>query len=177
MNVLRRFVVLPVAMLAAACAAEPASDSAGTMGTNAEAGNLLLRNVYLAASGEGGYAAGDDGLVRLWLFNEADVADTLVDVSSPAAESARITWDRDCDGTYETVEELPISANGSVPYETPYAVELVDFTGEVRGGTTVPITFTFRQAGEAKVDAMVEVVADGDLPDPVQCAPASTTAG
>ena len=177
MDVLRRFVLLPISALVVACAAEPDVDSAGTMGTNAEAENVLLRNVYLVASGAGGYSAGDDGLVRLWLFNEADVGDALVDVRSPTSEAARIAWDRDCDGVYETVDELPLRANAGVPYGTPYAVELVNFTGEVHGGTTVPITFTFRKAGEVTVDALVEAVNDGDVTDPVRCPATSTRVG
>jgi hypothetical protein len=141
------------------------------MGTNGEVGPILLRNVYLSASGEGGYEPGDDGLVRLWLFNESSVADALVAVRSREAKSARISWDRDCDGTFEIVDELPIRPNGTVPYGRPYAVELVNFTGEVHGGTTVPLTFTFRHAGETRLDAMVEVVDDGDVPDPTNCGP------
>jgi copper(I)-binding protein len=164
--------LLAVMLLAGACGAAPRKDSAGTMGTNGEVEHILLRNVYLVASGEGGYRRGDDGLVRLWLFNTSTVEDTLVGVRSSRAESARIGWDRDCDGTYETVPELPIRPDGTVPYGRPYAVELVDFTGEVLGGTTVPVTFTFRHAGEKRLDAMVEVVEDGDVTDPT-CATTS----
>ncbi len=158
-------------MLASACGGDPPVRPADTMGTNGEAGPILLRNVYLAASGEGGYAPGEDGLVRLWLFNESSEADALVAVRSGEARSARIRWDRDCDGTFEVVDELPIRPEGTVPYGRPYGVELVDFTGVVRGGTTVPVTFTFRHAGETRLDAMVEVVDDGDVPDPVNCRP------
>lgn len=157
-------------VLAAGCGADAPEQSADTMGTNGEIGQLQLRNVYLSASGEGGYTKGENGVVRLWLFNQSAVADALVGVRSAEAESARIGWDRDCDGVYETVDELPVRPNGTVPYDRPYAVELVDFTGVVRGGTTVPVTFTFRHAGEVRLDAMVEVVGDGDVPDPTRCA-------
>jgi copper(I)-binding protein len=128
-----------------------------------------LRNVYLVASGAGGYPQGENGRVRLWLFNRSSTADALVDVRSAAAESARISWDRDCDGVFEIVDELPIRPDGTVPYDRPYALELVNFTGRVWGGTTVPVTFTFRHAGEKQLDAMVEVVRDGDVGDPVHC--------
>lgn len=158
--------LLAAAVLVGACGAAPRKDAAGTMGTNGQVEHILLRNVYLVASGEGGYGRGDDGLVRLWLFNRSTVEDTLVGVRSSRAESARIGWDRDCDGTYETVPELPVLPDGTVPFGRPYAVELLDFTGEVRGGTTVPVTFTFRRAGETSLDAMVEVVNDGDVTDP-----------
>lgn len=162
--------LLAAALLAGACGAAPRTDEADTMGTNGQVEHILLRNVYLVASGEGGYGRGDDGLVRLWLFNTSTVEDTLVDVRSSRAESARIGWDRDCDGTYETVPELPVLPDGTVPYGRPYAVELVNFTDVVRGGTTVPVTFTFRHAGETRLDAMVEVVDDGDVTDPITCA-------
>lgn len=168
--------LLAVVLVAGACGDAPRTDAAGTMGTNGEVEHILLRNVYLVASGEGGYRRGDDGLVRLWLFNTSTVEDTLVGVRSSRAESARIGWDRDCDGTYETVLELPIRPDGTVPYGRPYAVELVDLTGEVLGGTTVPVTFTFRHAGEKRLNAMVEVVEDGDVADPT-CPMTSSSSG
>lgn len=168
-----RLSVVAFLLLVAACGYEPADGPAGTLGSNGRVGDVLLRNVYLAASGDGGYGPGDDGLVRLWLFNRSAEADALVDVRSAQAESARVGWDRDCDGTYETVPELPIRADGTVPYERPYAVELLDFTGEVRGGTTVPLTFTFKNAGETRLDVLVEAEGDGDVPDPVRCPPTS----
>lgn len=155
--------------LAAACGADAPVGPADTMGTNGQVGPILLRNVYLVASGRNGYDSGDDGRVRLWLFNHSATEDALVAVRSPEADSARISWDRDCDGTFEVVDELPIRPNGTVPYGRPYAVELLDFTDEVLGGTTVPITFTFRRAGETRLDAMVEVVRDGDVGDPTRC--------
>jgi hypothetical protein len=171
----KRNLGLPVLslLLVAACGGEPAEQSIDTMGTNGEVGQMLLRNVYLSASGELGYDAGDDGRVRLWLFNQSSTEDALIDVSSAAARSARMTWDRDCDGEFETVDELPVLADGTVPYDRPYAVELVHFTDEVLGGTTVPLTFTFRHAGEMRLDAMVEVVGDGDVGDPTSCDPAT----
>jgi copper(I)-binding protein len=168
--------LLAVVLLAGACGDAPRTDAAGTMGTNGEVAHILLRNVYLVASGEGGHRRGEDGLVRLWLFNTSTVEDTLVGVRSARAESARIGWDRDCDGTYETVRELPVLPGGTVPYGRPYAVELVDFIGVVRGGTTVPVTFTFRHAGETRLDVMVEVVEDGDVPDPT-CATTGSSSG
>ncbi|MFC4855783.1 hypothetical protein [Actinophytocola glycyrrhizae] len=167
----RRFLAVAVVVLAAACGAQPQTRPADTMGSNGEVGPIQLRNVYLAASGEGGYDQGEDGRVRLWLFNQSSSEDALVAVRSAEAESARIRWDRDCDGTFEVVDELPILPNGTVPHDRPYAVELVNFTGEVHGGTTVPVTFTFRRAGETRLDAMVEAVRDGDVADPTQCGP------
>jgi hypothetical protein len=149
-------------LFAVACGADPPEQPADTMGTNGEVGPILLRNVYLSASGDGRYAKGDDGRVRLWLFNQSSTADALVDVRSAAAEAARIRWDRDCEGVFEVVAELPIRPDGTVPHDRPYAVELMNFTSEVLGGTIVPMTFTFRHAGELQLDAMVEVVRDGD---------------
>jgi copper(I)-binding protein len=166
-----RCLAVATILLAVACGADSAEQPADTMGTNGEVGPILLRNVYLSASGEGGYAQGDDGQVRLWLFNQSSTADALVDVRSAAAESAWISWDRDCDGVFEIVDELPIRPDGTVPYDRPYAVELLNFTDEVLGGTTVPVTFTFRHAGETRLYAMVEVVHDGDVGDPTQCGP------
>lgn len=166
--------LVAVVLLAGACGAAPRKDSSGTMGTNGAVEHILLRNVYLVASGEGGYDRRDDGLVRLWLFNTSVLEDALVEVRSPRAESARIGWDRECDGTFDIVPELPLLPEGTVPYGQPYVVELVGFTDKVRGGTTVPLTLTFRHAGETRLDAMVEVVDDGDVSDPVTC---TTTSG
>lgn len=145
----------------------------GTIGTNAEVGDVKLRNVFVEAPGGNGYRPGDDAVVRLAMLNASDEADALMGVRTGHASDVELRSDEDCDGTAETVPRLPVPAadSGAEP-GTPdltYHLRIVDLTEEVQAGTTVPLTFTFDKAGEITVDAMVEATDDGDVPPTPNC--------
>lgn len=163
-------VVAVVAALAAtaACGVER-EKSIDTMGTNTELGPVQLRNVYLEAPSSWKYEKGDDARIRLRLFNRADRDIELVEVDSAWAAEARLRWDRDCDGLIQPVDSLPLLANGSVPYSEAYLVELLEFERPVLAGTSIPVTFTFRDIGTVTVDAMVEARDDGSVQVPPRC--------
>jgi hypothetical protein len=106
--------LLAVVLVAAACGSPQESLESNTVGTNAEVGNVLLRNVHLAATEEP-YRPGDTAVARLMLFNQAHARDALVDARSPQAQQVRLKWDQRCDGSYEQVDRIPILPEGSVP--------------------------------------------------------------
>lgn len=166
---------LAAAVLGAGCAAEPQQvQRAGTIGTNAQVGQMLIRNVHVDAPEKGLYLPGDNAVVRFELYNQADQPDALIGAGSRDAAAVRLRWDRNCDGTAETVAGIPVQAEATVPGPPPsadaspaYRLEVVQLTDVVRPGTTLPVTFTFERAGERTVDAMVQVPGDNVLPPPV----------
>ncbi|TQM84449.1 uncharacterized protein DUF461 [Saccharothrix saharensis] len=142
------------------------------MGSNEEVGTVKLRNVFVEAPPdiEYRYGPGDEAIVRLELFSEADDPATLVSVRTDLAQRVEMIADPDCDGERERVSSIVVPPEGAVnepgsPHSA-YHLRIVDFRREVLAGTTVPLVFTFRDAGEVTVDAMVEAGDDGDVPPP-----------
>ena len=168
-----------LALTAAGCGEPQKVLESGTIGTNADFGEIQLRNVHLRPPDGHAFRPGDDGVVSLALFNRADRSDALVDVRTPVAADVEIYWDRDCDGAGEQVERLPLGADdgvtGAAGDELAYHLRLVDFSQEVLAGTTVPVTFEFDRAGETTLDAIVEALGDGDASLPPSCAPGPIT--
>lgn len=167
---------VPVAMLTSAvavlvaCGLPSEPTVIDTMGTNGQVGQVKLLNVYLEAPDGGIYRPGEDARLRLRIVNESVREDRLRTVRS-AAQEARIRWDRDCDGRFETVQSLPVDDEGVVPYSTAYFIELVGLERTVRAGTTIPVSFEFRHAGKGTIDAMVEARRDGSRPASLSCGP------
>ncbi|SFO99450.1 Copper(I)-binding protein [Amycolatopsis arida] len=134
-----------------------------TLGTNAELGPITLRNVYVQRPPDGEFQPGQSARLLLTLANESPEQDSLIRVTSSHAK-VKLRWDRDCDGTAEPVDGLPITANGTVPGppgrdvtgHLPYFVEVVEFTQPVLAGTSMPVTFTFERAGDITVPAKVQ---------------------
>ncbi|GAA3463627.1 copper chaperone PCu(A)C [Saccharothrix longispora] len=145
----------------------------GTMGANGHVGEVVLRNVLVEAPAGGPWRAGDDADVTLTLLTDADRPDALVAVSTDSAAGVELLADRDCDGRSERVDRIRLPAEGAVvepgSVDTAYHLRIVDFTREVLAGTTIPLTFTFADAGRTTLDVPVEVVGDGDVPPPVTC--------
>lgn len=152
-------------------------DQASTMGTNEEVGTVKLRNVFVEAPPEIKYQydPGDEAIVRLELFSEADDPATLVSVRTDLAQRVEMLADPDCDGDREQVPSIAVPPEGVVnepgSLHSAYHLKIVDFNREVLAGTTVPLVFTFRDAGEVTVEAMVEATDDGDVPPPQTCLP------
>lgn len=151
--------VLLAGALACGMPRRPGLDTSDTIGANAEVGAVKLRNVLVEPPPDGDYLAGDDAIVRLAVFNDAPRPDALVDVRSGAADRVTILWDRDCDGEGEPVTRIPLLAEGTAPGAgddpSPFYLQVHDLAQRVWEGTTVPIRFTFEQAGAITVDAMV----------------------
>ena len=153
----------------------------GAGGVNASVGEVLLRDVSIDEPSDTLYAAGDTARLRVTLFNEAEQSDALTDVASPAVSRARLLVDRDCDGTAEVVGRIPLPAQAlqRTPSVTPpdgpevnYRVDLV-FDEPVRSGLTVPVTFTFEQAGSTTVQVPIEQTDEPLEQDVAGCEPAS----
>ncbi len=134
------------------------------MGANAQAGAILLRSVHVEAPPTPSYQPGDDAIVWFTLLNQGRRQDTLTSLTSTAAASAEIRWDDNCDGAAQAVPALPLQpafpglteASGGVPSFDAYYGRLVGLKQEVLAGTTVPVTFTFADAGQVTVEALVQ---------------------
>ncbi|RSM85267.1 copper chaperone PCu(A)C [Kibdelosporangium aridum] len=173
----RYFVVaMTVLPIAAGCGSQGEIQS-GTIGTNGQIGPILVRNMYVEAPRDGSYASNDTGRLRLWLFNTAANDDRLTAVRSDAVERTAIKWDRDCAGTFETPAGLPLPAGDAKPQPAAYFVELTGFNHPVLAGTTIPVFLTFENAGQGRIDAMVEASHDGDSTTPPSCSTPSPPSG
>ncbi|GGP73955.1 copper chaperone PCu(A)C [Saccharothrix coeruleofusca] len=162
-----------VAAVLASCGEPQQELKSGTMGTNAQVGDVVLRNVFVRAPEDHSYQPGDDAVVQLAMFSRSDRPDALLGVRTSDADEVQLRSDRDCDGTSETVPRIPVPAEGTVgepgSVDLTYHLRVVNFSDEVLAGTTVPLTFIFENAGETTVEAMVEAGGDGDVPPPTRC--------
>jgi copper(I)-binding protein len=178
--VLRTLVaVAAVAPVLVSCGEPQRELESGTMGSNGQVGDVVLRNVMVEAPPNHAWRPGDDATVRLTLLSRADRADALVGVRTDAATGVELWADRDCDGVGEQVDRIEVPAEGAVDQpggvDSAYHLRIVGFTRDVLAGTTVPLTFLFEHAGETTLDAMVEATGDGDVPPPT-CGTPSTSA-
>ncbi|WP_367127466.1 copper chaperone PCu(A)C [Saccharothrix sp. HUAS TT1] len=174
MDGLRTTALLGAVLLAVTACGEPQRVlESGTMGANGRIGDVVLRNAVVQAPPDGPWRPGDDASVTLTLLTESDRSDSLVGVRAGSAARVELVADRDCDGRGERVDRLRLPAGGAVAgpggVGTAYRLRIVDFTREVLAGTTVPLTFTFADAGETTLDVPVETTGDGDAPPPDPC--------
>ncbi|GAA5103600.1 copper chaperone PCu(A)C [Haloechinothrix salitolerans] len=148
----------------AACAEGPITgEQPQPVGSNTDKGPIQLRNVYLAQPSGGEYEPGQDTLGFLTVTTTAERRDRLVSVSSPSAERIELRWDRDCDGSPERVDALPLLPESTVPEakrggatgHAPYFLHVIGVTESVPAGTTVPVTFEFARAGEVTMPVKV----------------------
>jgi copper(I)-binding protein len=153
-----------VLVLPACGAGEPLTDEPlnGIGADQAEAG-IGLHGVYVQKPAEGPYEPGDNAIVRFTMVNNTEQADRLTEVTTSYAQDVVQHWDRQCDGTAEKVPAIPVAAEDDVPnppaIDRPhpgYHLEIIEFNQEVHAGTVVPLTFTFQNAGEIQVDALVQ---------------------
>lgn len=163
-----------LSMVVVGCGEPQKELESGTMGANGRVGDVLLRNVFVEAPPEHAWRAGDDASAWLTLLTEGGAPDALVGVRTDSAARVELLADRDCDGEAEPVDRVEVPAGGAVDEQgsvgTAYRLRITDFTREVLAGTTVPLTFTFEDAGETTVEAPVEASRDGDVPPPPDCA-------
>jgi copper(I)-binding protein len=71
--------------------AQTAQQQSTTDGVNAQAGDIAIRNAALDYPNDGAYAKGDNARLRMVVVNQGTEADTLLSVSSTAADGVTIT--------------------------------------------------------------------------------------
>lgn len=166
-----------VLVASVACGNPQRKLESGPIGAVASAATIDVQNVLVEPpkEGESSHPLGSSVIVRFSLYNRADVPDELRRVETATATQAELHRDMDCDGTAEPASRIPVEANGTVP-EPPgsapggggYHLELIGLDEEVKEGTTVPLVFTFKEAGRVTVDALVLTGGEAGLP-PLGC--------
>ena len=123
-------------------------------------GDLGLQQVQLEYPLDGVYEEGEDARLFFGITNTGTDPASLVDISGPDFGGVRVeTSDR-------TGLPLQVDANDNlyVGVEGPPNVTLLDLDRSLRSSQSIPVTFTFADAGEVTVD--VPVSAEGQNPTP-----------
>jgi copper(I)-binding protein len=113
--------------------------------------DLELLQVQLEYPPDGVYAAGEDARVFFAVSNTGGNPATITDISGPDFSGVEV----------ETTEGqgLPLQVDADdnlyVGAEGPPTVTLLDLDESLRSSQSIPVTFTFAEAGEVTVDVMV----------------------
>jgi periplasmic copper chaperone A len=164
---------------------EPKLTGVNDTGVDTTVGNLRILAVHVPAPDGDRYPRGSDLRVVLTIVNVGATTDTLTRATVPDAQRTAIRWDRNCNGTLETVDRLPVApAGGTGPAEPaaagpfdPYDVMAFSVDRDVPAGTTVGLTLTFQHAGRIVTSAYV-VPKSAHIGEPVRrcAAPGPSTA-
>jgi copper(I)-binding protein len=142
-----------LALILSGCAAgqisQTAMQVAAVDGANGTAGPVGIRNVRFAPTENGSYPAGADLPVKLWVSNAANTADTLTAVSTPAAAKVEISGNADF--APQTLVEISDS--------TEVKITVSGLSAALPYGHSIPMTFTFQQAGAVTVNVPIEIPA------------------
>ena len=140
---------------------DPAEVEGGAAGPDVRLGeDVGLQQVQLEWPLDGVYEPGEDARLFMAVTNTGTEPVTLTDISGPDFGGVRV----------ETAEgqglPLTVDANDNlyIGAEGPPEVVLLDLSRELRSSQSIPVTFTFGEAGEVTVD--VPVSAEGQTPAP-----------
>ena len=142
--------VLAVGACAAGQEAETAQETPDTLGVDGTVGEVSIDDVFLDA--EDTVQAGSAVPLRGVLTNDAEQADRLVGVSTPAAGSVQLL---DESGQVSPGGiELPAGSQVEA-VSSAVRMQLEGVTAPIAVTDTVPVTFTFATAGEVQLDVPV----------------------
>ena len=130
--------------------AETAQETPDTAGVDGSVGAVSVDDVFLDA--EDTVAAGASVPLRGVLTNDAEEADRLVGVATPAAATVALL---DESGQV-SADGIELPAGGQVEAVTgAVRMQLEGVTGPIAPTDTVRVTFTFETAGEVGLDVPV----------------------
>ncbi len=160
------------ALLLAGCGDDGLEEDAAAQDPDAEAvggavgpdtrvnDDVSLLQVQLEYPLDGVYEAGEDARLFMAVSNTGGDPVELTDISGPDFGGVRVTTE---EGT-----GLPLTVdpqdNLYVGAEGPLEVTLLDLGRELRSSESIPVTFTFADAGEATVDVRVSAEEDPSVP-------------
>jgi periplasmic copper chaperone A len=126
-------------------------------GTNADAGEISIRNISVQPGDDDGRLdAGDDATVTFTLANVGEDDDRLVEAESPAAREVKII-----DVTrLRAVDEVEVPARGSSG--TQFGLALSGLSEAVGPGGFVEITLRFERNGGVTLQVPVAVTGEYD---------------
>ena len=118
-------------------------------------GDIVIEAPYAVAMKD------DEILVFMTIHNGAKADDVITSVSSEAADTASLAnyEGSGSERTTKTLEKLDTPGNHAVMMDQDgYHVVLSDLKKPVEGGDTIPITLTFAETGDLKVEVSVAVL-------------------
>ncbi|MGY1590745.1 copper chaperone PCu(A)C [Geodermatophilus sp. SYSU D00708] len=137
--------------------AETVQETPDTSGADGTVGAISVDDVFLEA--EDTVAAGDSVPLRGVLTNDAEEADRLVGVATPAAESVALLDE----SGQASAGGIELPAGGQVEAVSgAVRMQLEGVTGPIAPTDTVRVTFTFETAGEVGLDVPVAAGPDPD---------------
>jgi copper(I)-binding protein len=140
---------------------DPAEVEGGAVGPDVRLNDDVgLQQVQLEYPQDGVYEAGEDARLFMAVTNSGGEPVTLTDIGGPDFGGVRVET---ADGqglplTVDAEDNLYVGAEG------PPDVTLLDLGRELRSSQSIPVTFTFGEAGEVTID--VPVSAEGQNPTP-----------
>ena len=136
------------------CAAGQYSQTADQVaaidGANGVVGEISVLNARLAPTEREFYAEGSDARLLLWISNDGLQADTLDSITTSAAESVEITGDSTVPG--QTLTDFAT--------EDGIEVTVTGFVADQYYGVSIPMTFSFANAGSVSLNIPIEVPAE-----------------
>ncbi len=125
--------------------------------TNTAVGTIALRGISVEPGGDDRtLESGDDADVFMVLTNRDDEPDTLVEVTTPDAESVELLVDG------EESDGIEVPALGSTADSA--SLRLVSLTEELREGEYTTLTFRFERSGSVEVPVPVRTSGRTDRP-------------
>lgn len=106
------------------------------------------------------YEEGEDARLFMAITNTGSEPATLTDISGPDFGGVRV----ETDGGEGLPLQVDPNDNLYIGAEGPPNVTLLDLETSLRSSQSIPVTFTFAEAGEVTVDVMVS--AEGQTPSP-----------
>lgn len=139
-----------LALAVSGCAAgqisQTAQEVAAIDGGNATVGQIGVRNVLFEAPAAANYGPGSTVPVSLVISNNGTSQDTLTAVSTPIGASVAIR---------NSKISLPAQHNVTVGSTGTNAISVKGLTASLCFGTSVPVTFTFAEAGTVTVNVPI----------------------
>jgi copper(I)-binding protein len=125
-------------------------------GVDVTTGPLVIDDIWV--DGPQGLEPGADAALRLTITNKSATADTLVAVSSPAAQYAVLR------SGGRTVSRIMLGANSLTDLEWTNGIELDGIRERLTPGQAIPVTLTFAEAAPVTVQVDVGPLAASEIP-------------
>lgn len=144
--------VAAVSLTLSGCAAGQYSQTADQVaaidGANGTIGDLTILNARLAPTNNEYYRAGSDARLLLWISNDGLKADTLSQITTSAADSVEIDGD---------TAEVPGQTLADFATDSGVEVVVTGFTQDLYYGVSIPMTFSFANAGTLDLNIPIQV--------------------
>lgn len=126
---------------------QTADQVAAIDGANATVGQISVLNAVLAETESTGYPQGSSAQLQFWLSNAGVTADQLTGISSPYATTVQLVGP----------QEVPAQSLADFQTDEAATVTLEGLTQPIVYGYSIPVTFTFAQAGAVTIKVPIAI--------------------